>query len=121
MRIFTFYQRDGKVINRFESRNVTIHPLVKTKKPFQIGYFYLEAGSVLGMHPATCPQLLMVTGGSGWVRVEGGEKVKVEPGMAVFLEKGEQHESGSVHGMTAIVAEGEEINPDEFLESFSKS
>jgi quercetin dioxygenase-like cupin family protein len=117
MRIYSFYQRDGKVIDRFESRNVTIHPLVKTEKPFQIGYFYLDAGSVLGMHPATCPQLLMVTGGSGWVRVEGEEKVNVEPGMAVYLEKGEQHESGSLHGMTAIVAEGDEIDPGRFLDS----
>ncbi|WP_299741336.1 hypothetical protein [uncultured Rossellomorea sp.] len=69
MKIYSFKQNTGKSIQKFNSRNVSIHPLLKPDEPFQIGYFYLEANSVLGMHPAMCDQLLMITSGSGWVRV----------------------------------------------------
>ncbi|MCA1064318.1 cupin [Rossellomorea aquimaris] len=115
MNIYAFNQTTGKSVHQFNSRGVIIHPLLKPDDPFQIGYFYLEANSVLGMHPAMCDQLLMVTSGRGWVRVEGEEKILVEPGMAIFWEKGEMHESGSDQGMTAIVAEGDTLDPDRYL------
>ncbi|MDX8345051.1 cupin [Rossellomorea sp. YZS02] len=115
MKIYSFKQNTGKSIQKFNSQNVTIHPLLKPDEPFQIGYFYLEANSVLGMHPAMCDQLLMITSGSGWVRIEGEDKIEVEPGMAVFWQKGEMHESGSDTGMTAIVAEGSRLDPERYL------
>ncbi|PFA68452.1 cupin [Bacillus sp. AFS015802] len=115
MKIFSFKQTSGKSIQKFNSQNVTIHPLLKPDDPFQIGYFYLEANSVLGMHPAMCDQLLMITSGRGWVRIEGEEKIEVEPGMAIFWQEGEMHESGSDHGMTAIVAEGSKLDPERYL------
>ncbi|PRX79297.1 hypothetical protein B0G93_10139 [Bacillus sp. V-88] len=49
------------------------------------------------------------------MRIEGGEKIMVEPGMAVFWQKGEMHESGSEDGMTAIVAEGSSLDPERYL------
>ncbi|CAN7573123.1 cupin domain-containing protein [Rossellomorea sp. LjRoot5] len=115
MKIHSFKQNTGKSIQQFNSQNVTIHPLLRPVEPFQIGYLYLEANSVLGMHPAMCDQLLMITSGRGWVRVEGGEKITVEPGMAVFWQEGEMHESGSDDGMTAIVAEGSSLAPERYL------
>lgn len=115
MKIYSFKQKTGKSIHHFNSQNVMIHPLLKPDDPFQIGYFYLEENSVLGMHPAMCDQLLMITSGCGWVRIEGGEKIMVEPGMAVFWQKGEMHESGSEDGMTAIVAEGSSLDPERYL------
>jgi quercetin dioxygenase-like cupin family protein len=117
MKIFTFHQKDGRTINMFDSRGATIHPLLRPEKPFQIGCMYLGQDSVLGMHEAKCPQLFIVTDGSGWVKIEGGEKVPVEKGMAVYWETGENHESGSDTGMTAIIAEGEEFDPEQFLNS----
>jgi quercetin dioxygenase-like cupin family protein len=115
MKIYNFKQNNGKSIKQFNSQNVTIHPLLKPDDPFQIGYFYLGENSVLGMHPAMCDQLLMITSGTGWVRIEGEEKVLVEPGMAVFWQEGEIHESGSEEGMTAIVAEGSKLDPNRYL------
>jgi hypothetical protein len=41
----------------------------------------------------------------------------VEPGMAVFWQEGEMHESGSDDGMTAIVAEGSRLDPERYLTS----
>ncbi|BCB02225.1 cupin domain-containing protein [Bacillus sp. KH172YL63] len=115
MKIYSFHQQTGKSIGQFNSQNVTIHPLLKPDESFQIGYFYLEANSVLGMHPAMCDQLLMVTSGRGWVRVEGEERVMVGPGTAIYWEKGEMHESGSDEGMTAVVAEGGKLDPERYL------
>ena len=115
LKIYTFKQTTGKPIQQFNSQGVTVHPLVKPDDPFQIGYFYLGANSVLGIHPAMCDQLLMITSGAGWVRVEGEEKIMVEPGMAIFWQKGERHESGSDEGMTAMVAEGRKLDPDRYL------
>jgi mannose-6-phosphate isomerase-like protein (cupin superfamily) len=116
MKIFTYHQQDGRTIDRFDSRGAVIHPLVKSGKPFQIGCMYLGQNSVLGMHKAMCPQVFIVTDGSGMVMIEGGEKVPVEKGTAVFWDTGENHESGSHTGMTAIVAEGEEFDPEKFLD-----
>ncbi len=115
MKLYSFKQNSGKSIQQFDSQGVTIHPLLKPDETFQIGYFYLEENSVLGMHPAMCDQLLMVTSGRGWVRVQGEEKIIVEPGTAIFWEKGEMHESGSDQGMTAIVAEGSKLDPNRYL------
>ncbi|MGM0752173.1 MAG: cupin domain-containing protein [Bacillota bacterium] len=115
MKIYSFKQNTGKSIQQFNSQNVTIHPLLKPDEPLQIGYFYLGANSVLGMHPAMCDQLLMITSGAGWVRVEGEEKIMVKPGMAIFWQEGEMHESGSEDGMTAIAAEGSRLDPDRYL------
>ncbi len=119
MKIYSFSQENGKVIEQFGSKGVKIHPLVRPEQPFQIGYFYLDKESVLGMHPAMCDQLLMVTGGRGWVQVEGEEKIPVQAGTAVFWEKGEMHETSSDVGLTAIVAEGEKLEPDRFLSIIS--
>ncbi|TYS50644.1 cupin [Rossellomorea marisflavi] len=117
MKIYEFTKESGKTITRFNSSGVTIHPLLKPDSPFQIGYFYLEAKSVLGMHLAMCDQVLMITSGNGWVRVKDGEKRPVKAGMAVYWSEGEEHESGTETGMTAIVAEGSDLDPKRFLSS----
>jgi quercetin dioxygenase-like cupin family protein len=115
MKFFTFHQQDGRVIDLFGSKGAVIHPLVKSENPFQIGCMYLDQNSVLGMHEAKCPQLFIVMEGRGWVRIEGGEKIPVEKGTAVFWETGENHESGSDTGLTAIIAEGEDFDPERFF------
>ena len=49
--------------------------------------------------------------GEGWVRGPDGERVPVTAGKAVYWEAGEEHESGSDSGMTAIVVEAERLIP----------
>jgi mannose-6-phosphate isomerase-like protein (cupin superfamily) len=69
----------------------------------------IGAGGVLGRHPATAPQLFVAVRGSGWVSGGDGEREPIEAGEAVAWELGEEHESGSDEGMTAIVVEGESL------------
>jgi mannose-6-phosphate isomerase-like protein (cupin superfamily) len=69
----------------------------------------IGAGGVLGRHPATVPQLFVAVRGSGWVSGGEGERESIEAGEAVAWDLGEEHESGSDEGMTAIVVEAESL------------
>jgi len=67
------------------------------------------AGSVLGRHPATTPQLFVAVRGSGRVGGGDGEGKPIEAGEAVAWELGDEHESGSDEGMTTIVVEADAL------------
>ena len=72
----------------------------------------IGAGGVVGRHPAGAAQLFAVVAGSGWVSGTDGEREPIEAGEAVRWEPGEEHESGSDAGMTALVVEAESIEPE---------
>jgi quercetin dioxygenase-like cupin family protein len=67
-------------------------------------------GGNLGRHPATVPQLFVVVSGSGWVSGADGERLAIAAGQAAVWEAGEEHESGSDDGMTALVVESERLD-----------
>jgi quercetin dioxygenase-like cupin family protein len=67
-------------------------------------------GGVVARHPAVVPQLFAVVRGSGWVSGGDGEREPINAGAAVLWERGEQHESGSAEGMTALVVEAESLD-----------
>ena len=77
--------------------------------------FYLEENGVIGSHEASVPQILLVVSGEGSVQSSTTERVPIETGDAVFWEKGEEHETFSATGMTAIVIESPEIEPDDYM------
>ena len=60
-------------------------------------------------HPAAVAQLFVVVSGSGWVSGADGEREAIVAGQAVLWEPGEEHESGSDEGMTALVVEAESL------------
>jgi quercetin dioxygenase-like cupin family protein len=66
-------------------------------------------GGVVGRHPAASPQLFVVVRGDGWVSGADGEREEIVAGQAVLWEPGEEHESGSYAGMTALVVEAESL------------
>lgn len=118
-----FYRFDASVrreVEKFESKNVGITPIQRTEGPLSIGCLHYDSESVLGMHPATLPQLLLIVEGEGWVRVLEGDKIAVQKGTAVFWSPGENHESGSTAKMTAIVVEGENLEPEKYLKGIEK-
>lgn len=113
-----FYRFDAEVrrdIQQFESKNVGITPIQRTDGPFSVGCLHYSSDSVLGMHPATTPQLLLIVEGEGWVRVLNEEKISVQKGVAVYWSPGEEHESGSEKGMVSIVVEGAQLDPEKYL------
>jgi quercetin dioxygenase-like cupin family protein len=67
-------------------------------------------GGVVGRHPAVFAQLFTVVRGSGWVSGADGLRKVISAGEAVLWEQGEEHESGSDEGMTALVVEAEQID-----------
>jgi quercetin dioxygenase-like cupin family protein len=71
----------------------------------------LGPGGVVGRHPAAADQLFIVVEGEGWVSGSEGERASVAAGAAVFWAQGEEHESGTDSGLTAIVVESKRIVP----------
>ncbi|HET7856421.1 MAG TPA: hypothetical protein VFL41_08195 [Gaiellaceae bacterium] len=70
----------------------------------------VEAGGLVGRHPAVSVQLFVVVRGSGWVSGADGMRSQISAGEAVLWEAGEEHESGSDDGMTVLVVEAEAID-----------
>jgi quercetin dioxygenase-like cupin family protein len=70
----------------------------------------IAPGGVVGRHPAGAPQLFVVVRGSGWASGTEGQRMPLEAGDAVAWEAGEEHESGSDTGMTALVVEAEALD-----------
>lgn len=92
---------------------VTVAPLTA---PFEEGsivqaaIFRFAPGGRLLRHPATIPQVLAVLEGSGEVSGADGGVEPIAAGEAVFWHKGEEHETMSVAGLTALIIEGENLD-----------
>lgn len=70
----------------------------------------IAPGGVVARHPAGAAQLFAIVRGAGWVSGDDGERAPISAGEAVLWEPGEEHESGSDEGMTALVVETESVN-----------
>ena len=93
---------------------VTVAPLtgpLASGAPFQAAIFRLEPGGRLDRHPADVPQLLAVLEGAGEVSGEDGRAEPIAAGEAVFWRQGEEHETTSAGGMTALIVEGAGLEP----------
>ena len=85
---------------------VTIAPLTAPGR-VQAAIFYVAAGGRIARHPAATPQILAVIEGEGLVSGADGAFQPIGPGEAVFWVAGEEHETVSDHGLTALIVEGE--------------
>jgi quercetin dioxygenase-like cupin family protein len=72
--------------------------------------FRFEPGGRLRRHPATDPQIFAVLEGSGEVSGADGVAEPIEAGEAVFWHEGEEHETKSAAGLTALIIEGESLD-----------
>ena len=89
---------------------VTVAPLSRPMgqgSPFQAAVFRLAAGGRIVRHPATYPQVFAVLEGSGHVSGADGVEEPIEAGEAVFWRAGEEHETTSPDGLTALIIEGD--------------
>jgi quercetin dioxygenase-like cupin family protein len=122
MRVFSFDAKSARPLTEFGSVNASITPIARPGGFVQVGCMRLAAGGVVGMHPATIPQLFLVVAGEGWVRVSAGtgsgERVPIQAGQAAFWEAGEEHESGTEAdvGMTAMVVEADQLDPGQYMQ-----
>jgi quercetin dioxygenase-like cupin family protein len=115
MKLFQYGPQVGRPLSAFGSVNVAISPIQRATGEVQIGCFHIAPQGRVGFHQAVGPQLFLIVQGSGWVRDETSERVPISAGTAAFWTDGEWHESGSEPGMTAIVIEGEALDPAQYL------
>lgn len=114
MKIYQFTQDTGKPISAFSS-DFILSRIIQTDGKTHIGCIYLGPQGVIGYHQAACPQLLLVMSGEGYVRGEEEEFTAVQAGQAVFWEQDEWHETRTDSGLTAIIIEGNSLNPAAYM------
>jgi quercetin dioxygenase-like cupin family protein len=93
---------------------VTVAPLtapLATGAPVQAAIFRLGPNGRIARHPATVPQILAVLEGAGQVSGADGEFEPIAAGDAVFWRAGEEHETNTDHGLTALILEGDRLEP----------
>ncbi|MFJ7666225.1 cupin domain-containing protein [Lysinibacillus sp. NPDC097195] len=110
MEMYNFTKNGANVIRRYNSLHAFYSKIIKTVEPTSIGFIYIEAGGVVGLHEAPVPQLFIVIEGEGWVCDENGGKQHVKKGDGVFWKMGQAHQSGSDKGLTALVIESTQID-----------
>jgi quercetin dioxygenase-like cupin family protein len=94
--------------------DVTVAPLTSPMAlgaSFQAAVFRMAPGGRIPRHPATLPQILAVLAGSGEVSGADGVDEPIGADDAVFWQAGEEHEAKTAVGMTAVIIEGEGLEP----------
>ena len=91
-------------IDRFESVAARVRPV---SPEAHVAVISIGAGGTVGRHPAAARQLFVVVRGSGWVAGGDGEREPIATGEAVLWDAGEDHQSGTDEGLTALVVEAE--------------
>lgn len=71
----------------------------------------MEAGGMIGPHPAGYDQIFLVVAGSGWAAGEDGRRIELPEGHAAYIERGEVHSKGTESGMTAVMVQVSELRP----------
>jgi quercetin dioxygenase-like cupin family protein len=110
MERFGFGPQDAFSPHDERLENVTISPLTATGSA-QAAVFRLGPGGRIARHPAAVPQVLAVLDGAGLVSGGDGEFHPIEAGEAVFWAAGEEHETVSDHGLTALIVEASDLRP----------
>jgi quercetin dioxygenase-like cupin family protein len=94
--------------------DVTVAPLTGSifrGAPFQAAVFRIAPGGRIVRHPAYVPQILAVLEGSGEVSGALDSPEPIAAGEAVFWDAGEEHETTTSAGLTALIVEGEGLQP----------
>ena len=98
-----------RTISHFGSRGVALTPVTRLEGRGQVVCFELEPGGVIGRHRAGTAQVLLVLEGSGWASGEDAVRQPIAPGDRVVWAAGEEHETTTDVGMTALVVECESL------------
>jgi quercetin dioxygenase-like cupin family protein len=114
MEFYDFRKEAGMHITMYDS-DFIMSRITRNQTPTSIGVMHLNENGLIGYHQATKPQLLLILSGEGYVCSESKEFYKVQPGVAVFWDKDEWHETKTEHGLTALVIESDELHPSAYM------
>jgi mannose-6-phosphate isomerase-like protein (cupin superfamily) len=109
LRVFDFDSEPARLIAQFGSERANVTPLTVPEGEAHVVCIRLGTAGVLGRHAGRIDQLFVVVQGEGWASGAGGDRVPISAGSAVYWAAGEEHETGSDNGLTAIVVESERI------------
>jgi hypothetical protein len=110
MRIFNFNPADGMSIDQYDSRNFVVAPvLAGVLTGARVHVAYLDPEGLIGRHPAGTDQLFLVVNGNGWVSGRDGHSVAIAAGQAAFWQVGEQHETTTDTGLSAVIIQSNEL------------
>jgi quercetin dioxygenase-like cupin family protein len=103
------FRLDGaeRAVEVFAGR-FTIAPALRSDD-LHVSLARLPAGGMIGRHPAAAPQLMIVVEGSGWVAGHDARPWAVRAGSAVYVGPGEDHETTTETGLTAVIVEGRAV------------
>jgi GrpB-like predicted nucleotidyltransferase (UPF0157 family)/quercetin dioxygenase-like cupin family protein len=104
MWIVRFDEEVSLPVDRFGSR-FRLGPLTGDGQ-VRVQVMHLPPGGVVGRHPAASRQLLAAVAGEGTVTGDGDERRALRPGYAAVWKAGEEHETASDGGLTAVCVEG---------------
>lgn len=104
MRIVSLGGLHRDAVTRFASEHAAAAPVAAGEHAV-VTLLDLGPGGRLGRHPAAVDQLLVVVAGSGDVTDASGQRVHLAAGMAVLWHAGEEHETTTETGITAVVVE----------------
>ncbi len=105
MRIIRFDIETAIPISQHDSR-FSVGPLTGPLGPVAVQAMYLPPGGRIGRHPTDQLQLLAVVSGSGWASGGDGRRRDLRAGYGAVFDPGEQHETGTTEGLTAVCVEG---------------
>ena len=83
-----------------------IGPLTGLDSRVRVQVMHLDPGGLIGRHPTAVQQLFAVVTGEAAVSGGDGKVRSIGPGYAALWEVGEEHETRSAGGCTAICIEG---------------
>jgi len=107
--IFRF-DRGEKLIRSYDSQGLRATRIAAGDGQVRLTCLTVEAGGVIGTHPATAAQLFLVIAGEGWTAGPDGERVPIAVGSGVRWDAGESHTSGTETGLTALAIEGHSLD-----------
>jgi quercetin dioxygenase-like cupin family protein len=84
-------------------------------KETRVGIAYLAPGDQIARHRAGFPQLFCVLEGSGWVSGDDEIEHPITTGEAAFWSHGELHATRTDTGLSALMVESEELEPEAIL------
>lgn len=110
MWIFSFSSEDGRSVDQYESRNFVVAPvLAGVLTDARVHVAYLDPEGLIGRHPTGTDQLFLVVKGNGWVSGSDGHSVAIAAGQAAFWQAGEQHETTTNTGLSAVIIQSNEL------------
>lgn len=104
MRILELHDTDARHVDHFGSQAFSIARIAAGET--HVALARLGAGGCIGRHPAMSQQLLVVITGSAIVSGADGLQATLGPGEAAVWEAGEEHETRTNNGLTAVIVEG---------------